>query len=136
VDDSRLGVIQLGRPDSLIRAYEELHKGSMVAVLADRVESEARLQVDFLGKKTTMPTGAHVLAARSRAPALMFFGLYEGGNRYRIEFVEFGEIAEADARGEELRNVVERYTDILARYAKKHPFNWFNFYPYWEQTGS
>ncbi len=136
VDDSALGVIELGRPDSLIRAYQELLEGSMVAVLADRVESEARLEVEFLGRTTALPTGAHVLAARSGAPTLMFFGLYEGGNRYRIEFVEFGEAAAADARGEALRGVVEHYAETLARYARKYPLNWFNFYPYWDEAGN
>ena len=43
IDDSRLHVIPLGRPDSFVRAYEVLEHGGIVAALADRVEAAAQL---------------------------------------------------------------------------------------------
>ena len=78
-----------------------------------------------------MPVAPHVLAARSDAPVLMCFGLYEGGNRYRIEFVEFGPAAPAASRGAALQPVVDRYAGLLEQYARRYPLNWFNFYSYW-----
>jgi predicted LPLAT superfamily acyltransferase len=27
--------------------------------------------------------------------------------------------------------VVDRYASLLEQAAKRHPKNWFNFYPYW-----
>ena len=62
---------------------------------------------------TALPVAPHVLAARSGAPVLMCFGLYEGGNRYRIEFVEFGPAAPAASRGAALQPVVDRYAALL-----------------------
>jgi len=131
IDDRALSVIPLGRPDSFLRAHEALANGGIVAVLADRVDGAACLRTRFLGRMTAMPVAPHVLAARSAAPVVMCFGLYEGGNRYRIEFVEFGPAAPRASRGAAFQPVVDRYAALLEQYARRYPLNWFNFYPYW-----
>lgn len=131
IDDKLVNVIPLGQPDSYLRAHEVLSTGGLVAVLADRADGGASLPVCFLGRMTTMPVAPHVLAARSQAPVLMCFGLYEGGNRYRIEFVEAGPTAPPASRGEQLKPAVDGYAAVLSRYARRYPLNWFNFYPYW-----
>lgn len=131
IDDRELNLIPLGRPDSFLRAHEELSMGGIVALLADRVDGGAQLPVRFLNRTTTMPIAPHVLAARSGAPILMCFGLYGGGNRYRIEFVEFGPTASSDSRGAALQPAIDRYAALLEQYARRYPLNWFNFYPYW-----
>jgi len=131
IDDRAMNVIPLGRPESFLRAHEELTQGGIVAVLCDRVDGAAHLPVRFLGRRTSMPIAPHVLAARSGAPVLLCFGLYEGGNRYRIEFVPFGPIEPPTIRGRALQPVVDRYAALLEQYARRYPLNWFNFYPYW-----
>ena len=83
-----------------------------------------------------MPIAPHVLAARSGAPVVMCFGLHEGGNRYRIEFVEFGPAAAPESRGVALQPAVDRYAAVLEEYARRYPLNWFNFYPYWQDEGT
>ena len=133
IDDSKLQIIPLGRPDSFLRAYEVLEQGGIVAVLADRVDGAAQLQSDFFGRPASFPLGPHVLAARAGASILMCFGLYEGGASYRIEFVEFGPAAPLGSRGAALQPVVDRYACLLEQYARRYPRNWFNFYPYWAQ---
>jgi predicted LPLAT superfamily acyltransferase len=132
IDDQTLNVIPLGRPDSFLRAHEILAHGGIVALLADRVDGAASLPARFLGRPTAMPVGPHVLAARSGARVLMCFGLYEGRNCYRIEFVDFGPSAPPASRGAELQPVVDRYAAMLEQYARRYPLNWFNFYPYWD----
>ncbi|MDB5873451.1 MAG: hypothetical protein JWQ07_2893 [Ramlibacter sp.] len=132
IDEFAPNMIPLGRPDSYLRAHEALVRGEIIALLADRVDGPtASLPARFLGRETLMPIAPHVLAARSQAPVVMCFGLYEGGNRYRIEFVEFGAPAPVAARGAALQPVVDRYAALLERYARQYPLNWFNFYPYW-----
>lgn len=131
IDDSAFNLIPVGRPDSYLRAHEALSQGGVVAILADRTDGAASLPVRFMDRMTTMPTAPHILAARSEAPILMFFGLYENGNRYRIKFVECGAAAASHCRGVELQPVVDAYASVLELYARRHPLNWFNFYPYW-----
>lgn len=136
IDDTSLRIIPVGRPDSYVRAHGALAGGEIVGVLADRVDGGATLPVSFLGRPTAMPVAPHILAARSQAPVIMCFGLYEGGNRYRVEFVDFGPPPPGPSRGKELSPAVERYTQILEHYARDHPLNWFNFFPYWAQQES
>ena len=136
IDDRTLGVIPLGQPDSFLRAHDLLMRGEIVSVLADRVDGATCLPVRFLDRATAMPLAPHVLAARSGASVLMCFGLYEGGNRYRIEFVECGATAARASRGVELQPVVDLYTATLEQYARRYPSNWFNFYPYWRTETS
>ena len=125
-------LIQTGRPDSYLRAHEALQRGEIVCVLADRVEDGARsLATRFLDRPAAMPIAPHVLAARSGAPVVMCFGVHEGRNRYRIEFVEFGLGAPRDGRGPAFQPVVDRYAAVLEGFARRYPFNWFNFYPFW-----
>jgi predicted LPLAT superfamily acyltransferase len=133
IDDSQLRVIALGRPDSFLRAYEVLEGGGVVAVLADRVDGAAHLESRFFGRPASFPIGPHVLAARAGAPALMCFGVYEGGADYRIEFLPFGPVAPQRSRGAALQTVVDRYASLLEQYARRHPKNWFNFYPFWDR---
>lgn len=134
LDEGALNVIRVGEPGSYIRAHEAITRGEMVGILADRVDEGARcLPANFLGRETMMPVAPHVLAARSGAPVIMCFGLYEGGNRYRLEFVDFGPPAPRASRGDELRPAVQRYAAVLEQYARDYPSNWFNFYRYWPE---
>lgn len=133
IDDERLQVIPLGRPDSFLRAFDVLEAGGLVAALADRADGAAHLDSDFLGRRASFPIGAHVLAARAGAPVLMCFGLYDGANRYRVEFVEFDCSVDARSRGAALQPSVDRYAALLERYARRYPLNWFNFYPFWDR---
>jgi len=135
IDDGAFDLIALGRPDSYLRAHEALERGAIVALLADRVDDRSTsLRARFLDRTTALPLAPHVLAARSAAPILLCFGLYEGANRYRIEFAPLGARAAQHARGTALQPLVDRYAALLEQYARRYPLNWFNFYPYWGQT--
>ncbi len=136
IDDSAFNLIQLGRPDSFLQAHDALKRGDVVAILADRTVGAANLPVRFLDRNTTMPIAPHILAARSKAPVLMFFGLYDKHNRYRIKFVECGATAAPHSRGSELQPMVDAYAAVLEQYARRYPLNWFNFYPYWTANGN
>lgn len=133
IDDSRVDIIALGRPDSFLRAYEVLERGGVVAALADRGDGAAHLDAAFFGRPAPFPIGPHVLAARAGAPVLMCFGVYEGGANYRIEFVPSDASAARDSRGAALQPVVDHYASRLEAFARRYPMNWFNFYPYWGQ---
>jgi predicted LPLAT superfamily acyltransferase len=134
IDDRQARVIPLGRPDSFLRAFELLERGELVAVLADRVDDSGKsLDASFFGRPAPFPLGPHVLAARAGAPVVLGFGLYEGGADYRIEFVDFGTSAPADSRGATLQPAVDRYASLLEQVVRRHPMNWFNFYPYWAE---
>jgi predicted LPLAT superfamily acyltransferase len=129
-------VIPLDGPQPLLAVNESLGAGHAVGLLGDRHRAgEPTVRCDFLGGAAAFPTGPLTLAAVTGVPVVMFFGLYRGGNRYDVHFellaerVDLGPRPQRDAA---LIDWVQRYADRLAHHTRAAPFNWFNFYEFWE----
>lgn len=129
-------VIPLGRADTLLQVREALEEGCLVGLLADRVaESDKTVHLPFLGRAAAFPTGPMYLAATLQAPVILFFGIYRGGRRYDIHFETLGSpgpVARPD-REAAVREWTGRYVARLEAYARDAPFNWFNFYDFWDE---
>jgi len=128
-------IIPIGGPDTLLRVQESVAQGCMVGVLGDRVVAgEKTVRVRFFDRETAFPAGPLLLAALTGCPIILFFGLYRGGQRYEIHFERLAERIALDRRRQEQLAVwVQRYADRLEHYARLAPYNWFNFYDYWEE---
>ncbi len=129
-------IIPIGGPDTLLRVQESVEQGCMVGVLGDRVAAgEKTVRVRFFDQETAFPAGPLLLAALADCPVILFFGLYRGGRRYEIHFERLAERIALDRprRQEQLAVWVQRYADRLEHYARLAPYNWFNFYDYWEE---
>lgn len=128
-------IIQIGEPHSLLQVKEFVSQGHMVALLADRVfHKEKTTPCTFLGETACLPTGPIVLASILKVPVILFFGLYKGGNRYEIYFEKFTDLVQLDAldKDRSIQEWTQRYANRLSDYCKRAPFNWFNFYNYWQ----
>jgi predicted LPLAT superfamily acyltransferase len=128
-------VIAPDQPDTLIRVKESLDSGHLVGMLGDRVfGGEKTTHCQFLGAPATFPAGPILLAAMMRCPVILFFGLYRGGNRYEIYFEHFADeiVLDRDRRAENIQLWMQRYAERLEHYARLAPYNWFNFYPFWD----
>ena len=129
-------IIPIGGPDALLRVQESVAQGYMVGVLGDRVTAgEKTVRVRFFDRETAFPAGPLLLAALADCPVILFFGLYRGGQRYEIHFEQLAERIALDRRRrqEQLAIWVQRYADRLEYYTRLAPYNWFNFYDYWEE---
>ncbi len=118
----------------VMAAAEACRQGAMVALLADRAgEHEAQRAVDFLGAPAPLPVGPWLLANALQVPVLLCFGLYEGGNRYRLVFEPFAErvAIPREQRGPVLDALLARYAARLEHYVRVAPYNWFNFHDFW-----
>jgi predicted LPLAT superfamily acyltransferase len=128
-------VIVPDRPDTLLRVKESLDAGFLVGMLGDRVSSgDKTTQCQFFGAPATFPAGPILIAAVMHCPVILFFGLYRGGKRYEIYFEHFTDdvILNRDHRAEDIQNWMQRYVERLEHYARLAPYNWFNFYPFWD----
>jgi len=128
-------VIESDRPDVLLRVKESLDAGFLIGALGDRISSDGKTtQCQFLGATATFPAGPIVLAAVMHRPVILFFGVYRGGNRYEIYFEQLADeiILDRDRRPEDIRHWMQRYADRLEHYTRLAPYNWFNFYPFWD----
>ncbi len=128
-------VIAPDQPDTLIKVKESLDAGYFIGMLGDRVfGGDKTTQCQFLGAPATFPAGPILLAAMMRCPVISFFGLYRGGNRYEIYFEHFADeiVLDRDRRAENIQFWAQRYAERLEHYARLAPYNWFNFYPFWD----
>ncbi len=128
-------VIPLGRMDSMLKARDRLQAGSLVGMLADRgLGGDASIECEFLGRTARFPLGPFRMAAMLRRPAFLMLGLYLGGNRYRVHFeplADFTDVSRA-ARDAAIRAAIERYADRLEHHCRVAPYNWFNFFDFWQ----
>lgn len=115
---------------------EACRTGGMVALLADRGRAHETLRrVDFLGQPAPFPIGPWLLASTLQVPVMLCFGLYRGGRRYALSFELFMECVEIprEARHQALDEILRQYAQRLEHYARLEPYNWFNFYDFWQQ---
>ena len=128
-------VIVSDRPDILLRVRESLEAGYLIGILGDRPTNDGKTaHCDFLGAPATFPAGPVLLAAMMHCPIVLFFGIYRDDNRYDIYFEELAsEVAlSREHRNEDVQPWIERYVRRLEHYARLAPFNWFNFYSFWD----
>ncbi len=79
--------------------------------------------------------GYILLASVLKVPVILFFGLYRGDNRYDIHFELFTDqvTIERNNRSADLQLWTQRYANRLEHYARLAPYNWFNFYDFWNE---
>jgi predicted LPLAT superfamily acyltransferase len=114
---------------------EALDEKALVTLLVDRARPGNEVVLcDFLGHPAPFPVGPWQLAAALKVPVVLCFGLYRGGNRYDLHFERFADTlaGERARREEHLREVTLRFAARLEHYARDAPYNWFNFYDFWQ----
>jgi predicted LPLAT superfamily acyltransferase len=114
---------------------EALDQAALVTLLADRARpGNAVVTVDFLGTPAPFPTAPWQLAAALKVPVVLCFGLYRGGNRYDLHFEPFADTLTIERANREagLNATVQRFADRLTHHIRSAPYNWFNFYDFWQ----
>jgi predicted LPLAT superfamily acyltransferase len=114
---------------------EALDDKALVTLLVDRARpGNEVLLCDFLGHPAPFPVSPWRLAAALKVPVVLCFGLYRGGNRYDLCFEPFANTlaVERARREDHLKEAVRRFAARLEHYARDAPYNWFNFYDFWQ----
>src|SRR5579859_917928 len=134
--DANPDVIPLGHLDAMLRIAERLDRGAFVGLLGDRTLGEEPVHaVTLLGERAYLPTGPMRAAAILRRSVIFMVGLYRGGNHYHVVFepvADFSAIS-PKTRDDAVRAAVERYATLLEKYCRSDPYNWFNFFDFWQR---
>lgn len=128
-------IIGMGNLDSMLQVRERLDEGCAVGILADRTPGDdARYPAKLLGGDTTLPVGPFRMAALLRRPVMFMTGLYMGGNRYAIHFENLADFSNVsrEERDTAVQAAIARYAALLDQYCRKAPYNWFNFFDFWQ----
>ncbi len=135
------GIIDAGQggPAVVLAIQQALQEGAMVALLVDRARpGETALAAPLLGTPAPFPTAPWLIASVLKAPVMLAFGLYRGGNRYDLLFEPFATAVDVPRaqRAEALSALVHRYAGRLEHHLRGAPWNWFNFYDFWHSEAS
>jgi predicted LPLAT superfamily acyltransferase len=128
-------IIDSDGPDATLRIRECLERGDIVGILGDRPLAGGRTTAfPFLGVTANFPAGPLAIAAMLGAPVVLFFGLYRGAAGYEVHFeiLTEGVAVERSKRDAVVTEWQARYVSRLEHYVRVAPYNWFNFYDFWE----
>ena len=127
-------VIEIGDTASMLRAHECVARGELVGILGDRAPTGHQMvMVPFLGEDAGFPAGPFILAATLGAPVVLFRAVRTGPRRYTVRFEPFADQIglRRSHRAADLQFWIARYAARLEDGCRAHPYNWFNFYPFW-----
>lgn len=137
--ESKIHFIQVSSvgPDTAMLLQQKVDAGEFLAIVGDRVPVEFNqrvTQVPFLGKPASFPTGPFILASLMKCPVYTLF-CYKHTAGYQVDIDFFAEKVELNrrSRAEDLNRYVAQYARRLEQYALLHPYQWFNFYDFWQQ---
>lgn len=119
--------------------------GRLVAFLADRAAEAGdhrkessrsyprSVECDFLGGRAHFPTGAFIMAYVAKCPVYLVIAVFDGHRRYDAYcelLAERVELPRQDRAGA-LSRYVQEYADRLGEHVRRAPWNWFNFFEFW-----
>jgi predicted LPLAT superfamily acyltransferase len=136
--DAQQDIISLGRAGAMLEVKEQLGKGALIGVLADRsLDDSGNVKVRFLGQEAAFPLGPFRMATMLRHPVFFMTGTYQGGNRYTIH-LEL--VMDADSmathREQASQLALERYVQLMEQHCVVAPYNWFNFFDFWQTNAA
>lgn len=143
--DAHLSIIPIGRSGSTLAMREWLDRGGLVGLLGDRcllsdgatdsTRGAASIELPFLGQPVRFTDGPLRLAQLLRRRVVFMVGLYHGGRRYEVRFEDLADFsvpaANAAEREAQLHAALRAYVARLESLVRQAPYNWFNFYDYW-----
>lgn len=124
---------------TIFKLENHIKNKQSLAILADRISAQSQeryVSVDFFGASAKFPTGPYILASLLNCPLFVVFCLPDKkqDNTYELELFQLAteqEVKEAKHK-KNFTPIVERYADVLAQTIKKNPYQWFNFYSFWQ----
>ena len=147
-------IIELGTLDAMLAIGAKLDAGAYVGILADRAikstgtdASEYRA-FPFFGDVAQFPSGPFRLATLLKRPVYFMAGVYCGGNRYEVHFERLDNFSlpaisavpqppsAPRNREAQMLALMQNYVAALERNCRAHPFNWFNFYDFWQRENA
>ena len=151
--DFKLAVIAIGNPGSTLAIRDALQEGRLVGLLGDRLPPGAAtslanaasssntrgklVPIPFLGLPALFSDGPLRLALLLRQRVIFMAGLYLGGRRYDVRFETLADFrqppTDAAAREQLVLHTLHAYVARLETLCREAPYNWFNFYDYWNE---
>ncbi|MCI4643488.1 MAG: lipid A biosynthesis acyltransferase [Hyphomonadaceae bacterium] len=118
-----------------------VERGEWVVMAADRLPPRDRktddaITSDFLGDTALFPVGPYVLASALKCPVYFLVCIRTRDEKpFRIIFRKIADQVTLPRRNRlnAIRGYAQTYVDFLTDAVKQAPYQWFNFYDYWDE---
>ena len=77
-----------------------------------------------------------LIGALLGGPLFFMAAIYRGGNRYDIIFDTLVNFDGAESKPVLIDRAITRYAEILEKWVIDAPYNWFNFFDFWQAEGA
>ncbi len=126
--------------DLAILLKERIDAGEKVVIVGDRTSTTTAGRVvyaDFLGQKAPFSQGPFILASLLECPVYYLFCLKDG-KEYRLIFEHVSDRLKfaRKTRQAEISELVCQYAQRLEHYCLQYPYQWFNFFDFWQNDNS
>lgn len=116
---------------------ERLEAGELVALMGDRITPGSNTRVfrlPFLGREAAIPQGPYILASLLDHPVYLLFVTRTGFRRYRVHMEKFADSLSMPRAGRlaNLQAAAARFVGRMEEVCYRTPYQWFNFYDYWQ----
>ena len=142
--ESRVNVYQVEEFDiaTILQFKNKIDAGEWVFIAGDRTPLSGNMRtvaVEFMGRKTQLPIGPYLLARALECPVKLMFAYRNycsDDNRLYFDVIDFAERMELPPRQRQqlLTDYAQEYANHLEAVCREAPFQWFNFYPYWQDN--
>jgi predicted LPLAT superfamily acyltransferase len=125
-------------PAVAIRLQEKIQRGEFLVLVGDRipVTGGRTVRARFLGEEAEFPQGPYLLASLLQCPVYTLLS-YRHGGRYHIYLDAFAESIRIPRRQPQrdaiLAELAQRFARHLEIHCRRVPWQWFNFYPFWDK---
>ncbi len=106
-----------------------LRKGEVLAILGDKSFSSSGRNIEMFSKSAVIPRGASFFALKTGAEIIPSFLVRRKKFFYNLIFEKPIKFDKGSACPE--KEILEQYTEILGKYIKKYPGQWYMFEKYW-----
>ncbi|WP_105201467.1 LpxL/LpxP family acyltransferase [Pseudoalteromonas sp. T1lg10] len=124
-------------PDLAILLKSKVEQGEFVVIVGDRTSTSAVGRVhyaSFLGEPAPFAQGPFILAALLECPIYWLF-CTRSGDGFDVHFSHYSEALSLPrkTRQQALAQVIDDYAQELQRVTLQCPYQWFNFYDFWQR---
>jgi KDO2-lipid IV(A) lauroyltransferase len=121
----RLGMRIIFDDEAVRRIPRAFKEGRAVGFLSDQAgKGLASTFVPFFGRPARTPRGAAVFALRNDLPMIFICAIRQPDGRYR-EHLERIELVRTGDRDHDVDATVQRYTEVLEKWVRRHPEQYF-----------
>ncbi|XPF95683.1 glycosyltransferase family 2 protein [Colwellia sp. RE-S-Sl-9] len=123
-------------PADSIQLKQKIEDGEAIVIFADRTSvnnPDSVYNVPFIGEEAPFAKGPFALASIMDCKVFLMFCLKEEG-RYSAYVEEFAQPKKVKRkeRNEYFSSLAEKYAQRLEFYCRKEPYQWFNFFSFWQ----